>query len=214
MKFRDFQEALESGEGLHIEFKRIVNAPERFAHEMIAFANTSGGAIFIGVEDDGSVVGVNSEKTELDHVEQAARLSDPPLTYSTSIISFGTTDVVCVEIPESRNKPHFHIGTGDGVRLCYVRVGEHSVHASREMIKVLEHQTANDPVRLIIGEAERRLLQHLETHDRITVQEFAQLTNISDRRASRLLVRLVRAGILAIHTLERSDFFTLVREPD
>jgi hypothetical protein len=40
------------------------------------------------------------------------------------------------------------------------------------------------------------------------------LVNISDRRAARLLVRLVRAGILNIHTNEQYDFYTLVERPN
>ena len=60
-----------------------------------------------------------------------------------------------------------------------------------------------------IGENERRLFQHLEQHDRITLREFGRLVNISDRRASRILVGLVRAGVIRIHTHEREEFFTL-----
>ena len=37
----------------------------------------------------------------------------------------------------------------------------------------------------------------------------ATLVNISQHRASRILVALVRAGVVRIHTLEKTDFFTL-----
>ncbi len=213
MRFQKFTGLVEAGEGLHVEFKRQVTAPTRFAHEMIAFANTSGGVILVGVDDDGTVVGVKSEKEELEIIEQAAALSRPPLTYHISFVSVGKLDVVCVEVPESAAKPHFHVEAGEDGPRCYIRVGEKSMQASREMIKVLQHQAAGEPVRLIIGEAERRLLQHLETHEQITVQGFAHLTNISSRRASRLLIRLVRAGILAIHTNGITEVFTLLRDP-
>jgi predicted HTH transcriptional regulator len=214
MRFHKFQELLEAGEGLHVEFKRMVTTPTRFAHEMIAFANTSGGTILIGVDDDGAVVGVDSEKTEMGLVAEASEFCDPPVVYSASIFSIGTTDVVCIEIPESACKPHFHTESDEHGRKCYIRVGENSIQASREMIKVLQYRSSQKPVRLIVGEAERRLLLHFEKQDRITVGEFADLTNISTRRASRLLIRLVRTGILAIHSQEKSDYFSLVREPE
>jgi predicted HTH transcriptional regulator len=60
-----------------------------------------------------------------------------------------------------------------------------------------------------IGENEKRLFRYLEQRERITSKEFSALVNISEQRASRILVSLVRAGVVRIHTLERSDFFTL-----
>jgi predicted HTH transcriptional regulator len=209
MKFHQFLELLEEGEGLHVEFKRRVSTEEKIAHEMIAFANTSGGVIMVGIDDDKSIVGVGSEKEEISYIEEAAQfLCAPPILYSIDIFGVKGRDVVCVNIPESRTKPHFLI-TGDGEEpVAYIRVGEHSVQASREMVKVLQHQSTEKGINIIIGDAERRLFAYLDSNDRITVKEYAKLINVSDRRASRLLIRLVRAGILAIHTNERADFFT------
>ena len=39
--------------------------------------------------------------------------------------------------------------------------------------------------------------------------EYSRLVNISERRATRILVALVRAGVIRIHTMEKRDFFTL-----
>lgn len=46
---------LEEGEGYTLEFKQNVNAD--LAKELVAFANASGGRIFIGVNDDNQIVG-------------------------------------------------------------------------------------------------------------------------------------------------------------
>jgi DNA-binding Lrp family transcriptional regulator len=64
-------------------------------------------------------------------------------------------------------------------------------------------------MRISIGETERRLLDYLDGNERITVKQLGKLVNISDRRASRLLIQLVRAGVLRIHTQEKEDFYTL-----
>ncbi len=215
MKFHQFTALLEQGEGLSVEFKRKVSSVEKIAREIIAFANTAGGAIIFGVDDDRSVVGVVSEKEELDFIRQATEeVADPPITYQVSIFNVGKLDVICVEIPESKRKPHFMVDPSDGERKSFVRVGENSVQASREMIKVMQYRSGETgPVRLVIGEAERRLFAWFEEHDRITVSEYAKWINVSERRASRLLIRLVRAGALAIHTMEKSDYFTLAVDP-
>jgi DNA-binding Lrp family transcriptional regulator len=64
-----------------------------------------------------------------------------------------------------------------------------------------------------ISDKERRLFDFIEKNGRATVKDFSTLVNISDRRAARLLVRLVRAGVLNIHTNEQHDYYTLVERP-
>ncbi len=209
MRFHELTTRIEEGEGLTTEFKRRVSTGEKIAKEMIAFANTRGGAIIFGVDDDRSIIGVVSEKAELEDISHAAtHLCDPPVEHTVTIFNVNNCDVICIEIPESTRKPHFLVDGSDD-RKAYVRVGEHSVQASREMVRILRHLSGEvEPVRLIFGEAEKRLFAWFDTHDRITVRQYAKLINVSERRASRLLVRLVRAGAVAIHTEEKSDFFT------
>jgi predicted HTH transcriptional regulator len=215
MTLAHFTELLDAGEGLRIEFKRRFSSPEKIAREMIAFANTAGGIMMFGVDDDRTVVGVESEKGEMELIAQAAEAyADPPVAHTVSVFSTRGRDVVCVDVPESRHKPHYLVQPGSDERTPYVRVGESSVQASREMEKILRHRSGDTgPVRLIIGDAEKRLIAWLEAQHRITVKEYAQLINVSERRASRLLIRLVRAGAIAIHTQEKSDYFTLMKDP-
>ena len=215
MRYHVFTELVDAGEGLHVEFKRKVSSPEKIAREMIAFANTSGGTLIFGIDDDKSVVGVESEKSELEEIRIAAEdLTVPPISYDVTIFNVGNRDVICVEIAESPDKPHMMADGQDGEMKAYVRVGENSIQASREMVKVMKHRSGRTgPVHIVIGEAEKRLFAYFENNDRITVKEYAELINVSQRRASRLLIRLVRAGVVAIHTMEKADYFSLVRSP-
>ena len=64
MKRRELLDLIEEGENIQCEFKRQFTTPEKIAREMIAFANTKGGFIIFGVDDDREVVGVDSEKSE------------------------------------------------------------------------------------------------------------------------------------------------------
>ena len=79
-----------------------------------------------------------------------------------------------------------------------------------KLVKILQNENPDaPPLKVGIGENEKRLFLYLERHERVTVREFGRLVNISDRRASRILVQLVRAGVIRIHTYEKDEFFTL-----
>jgi predicted HTH transcriptional regulator len=218
MNFRDVTALIEEGEGFGLEFKRRISSPEKIARTIISFANTKGGTILFGVDDDGSIVGVESEKSEVELIELAGKdFCDPPVPHAIEVVPFNGRDVIVCSVPESRNKPHYYLGeqdrlNGDTTRV-YIRVNDKTIMASREVVKILENENPNaPPVTVAIGDRERRLFQHLEAHERITLREFGRLVNISDRRASRTLVRLVRAGVIRIHTHEREEYYTLAYE--
>jgi predicted HTH transcriptional regulator len=221
IKRYELYDLIEAGEGQDIEFKRQFSSPEKIAKEIIALANTKGGYILFGVDDDGTVVGVRSEKSELDEIEHAARfLIDPPAEIIAENVHAGRgMDIVLIRVPESTNKPHVLIEYDESGRKAaqqsgvgFVRVGENSVQASKEVMNVMRGAHPEGPaLRMSVGRNEKALFEYLNKHERITVNEFAELVNISRRRASKTLVNLVRAGLILLHTFEKTEFYTLVK---
>ncbi|HHE33181.1 MAG TPA: ATP-binding protein, partial [Chlorobaculum parvum] len=61
------------GEGISIEFKRLVHSAPKIARSIVSFANTEGGVILIGVDDDRRIVGIQSEKEMLAVIDEAVR---------------------------------------------------------------------------------------------------------------------------------------------
>jgi len=203
---------IEEGEGEKIEFKRKFSTPEKIAKEMIAFANTKGGYIFFGVDDDKKIFGVESEKAELDLIDTAARFyCDPEVKYKTDIVPIQAKDVVVIEIPESRKKPHRLIDEDDKESTrVYIRYEDKSIIASKETANILKFSNVDSsPLIISLGELEKMLIKYLEEYKTISVKEFKKLSNISERRSSRTLVNLVHAGILRHHRLDNKEFYTI-----
>src|SRR6266850_3709542 len=116
MNFHDVNLLIEEGEGFSLEFKRRISSPEKIARTIISFANTKGGSILFGVDDDGSIVGVESEKSEMEMIETAGReFIDPPIRPGIDIVPFDGRDVIVCHVPESRVKPHYFLGQQDRI---------------------------------------------------------------------------------------------------
>lgn len=213
----ELKDLIFEGESTTLEFKRKFTTSSKIAKEISALANTRGGYILFGIDDDGSIVGVDSEKGEVELIQTACNYHlEPPIIPDIEIIGLYGRDIVILKIEESNLKPHRVLNNGedDDKPQAYIRVGEQSVIASREMVKVLEGKSkSSEPIRLSIGENEKRLFNYFESHQKVTVLDFANLCNISKRRASQLIVRLVRAGVLQIHQDSTSDYFTLIERP-
>ena len=208
-------ELIEEGENIHCEFKRKFSSPQKIAKEMMAFANTKGGYILFGVDDDKEIVGVESEKSEAELIKDtAANYCEPPLLYNIDFIDYKGKEVVIAEIPESDSKPHrlqdylnkFDINKA----VVMIRVKDKSIQASKEMVRILKADSEDLPLKKYsIGSNERKVFEYLTEYEAISVKQLSELVNISERRASRTLVKLVRARLLAIHTKDNGEeFFT------
>jgi predicted HTH transcriptional regulator len=210
MNIHDLKLLIEEGEGFELEFKRKISSPVKIAKTISSFANTSGGIILFGVDDDGTIVGVESEKTELDLIDEAAELfCEPPISVSITIIPHNHRDVIVASVEESETKPHY-VKDENEEQNVFIRVNDNTVLASKEVIKVLRDERSDKaPLTISIGQNEKQLFDYLESHSRITVAEYSELINVSIRRSSRILTTLVRAGVIRIHTLEKTDYFTL-----
>lgn len=208
-------ELIEEGENLQCEFKRHFTTSEKIAREMIAFANTKGGYVIFGVDDNKSIVGVDSEKSESEMIKDAAEnFCEPPLNYSIDFIELYGKEVVVASIPESENKPHrlqdYENDFDINKAVVLVRINDKSVQASKEMVRILRANSADLALKkYTIGQVEKMVFEYLGKYERISVKELSNLVNISERRASRTLVKMVRANLLLIHTKDNGEeFFT------
>lgn len=211
MSVGDLKRLVKTGEGTYLEFKRIISSPEKIARELAAFANTRGGTMLIGVNDDKKIVGVDSYYEQDFLLDKAINYCCvPELSAVVETVSYKDRDVIVVMVKEAEIKPVYV--EQDGRRVCYVRDKDKSMQASKEVEQVLKNTTSTSGITFEYGPNEQRLFRYLNEYQRITVREFSNLVNISPRRASRILVSLVSAGILRLFSHEKREYFTLTAE--
>ena len=100
-------EIIKNGENSAVEFKTAVVRPESIAKEMVAFSNTQGGLILIGVDDNGTVSGLPSSKDFEEWVMNIARNNVIPAAH----IEFETyqqdgQQIGCIHVPRGKDKPY------------------------------------------------------------------------------------------------------------
>ncbi len=131
-------EILKRPEGKTLEFKRDLSSPDTALKAIVAFANTAGGTLLIGVEDRTRRVRGVSDPLDLE--ERVANLiSDriaPRLVPEIEILPWRRTQVLALQVHPSPSRPHFltREGPTGGV---YVRVGSTNRRADPELIEEL-----------------------------------------------------------------------------
>lgn len=187
------------GEGLALEFKRKASFPEKIVKEIIAFANTEGGTLLIGVDDDGSIPGVKYPEEEIHVIERALQeYARPPLLTTKKIVALNSKKfVVQVDVPVSNRRPH-RLVRNDQPAETYVRVKDESVKASRELQEIVRRARSKKGVTFTYGPHESTLLKYLDIHPHISLSQFCRLTKLNRFVASRKLIALVLAHVLKI----------------
>jgi ATP-dependent DNA helicase RecG len=91
---------IREGEGLTLEFKEKFTA--RIDEDLVAFANTKGGTLLLGVRDNGSISGERLTNDLTARINSLARNCQPLI----AIEMTQTDDVVSIEVPEGSEKPY------------------------------------------------------------------------------------------------------------
>lgn len=205
---RDLKKLVAQGESASLEFKRKASYPDKIVREMIAFANTKGGTLLVGISDDGELAGLKHPEGESYVIQQSLRKCSPGLSVTETFIPIGEARyVIQYHIGESRNKPHFFV---DGEKKeAYVRVNDQSIKASREVREIARRSQFRKDIRFHYGEHEQVLMRYLDVNPAITLREFMQVSGLKKFYASRKLVLLVLANVLQITPHEKGDLFSL-----
>jgi hypothetical protein len=210
MELRLLKELVKKGEGEHVEFKLKSNHPEKIVREMVAFANTGGGKLFVGVGDDKTIKGLkDAEEDEYALTKAINKYIFPKINYKTEKIPISSDrEVLLITIPRSVDKPHYVVDES-GARQAYIRVEDKSIQASREMKEIMRRGRGDRDIRFQYGEKEEKLMKLLDEKESVTVDLFAAFAGIPRKIASNTLVVMVLARILEVHPHEMIDKFTM-----
>lgn len=114
MEISELISIITKGETSHCQFKRNMTNQDSMAEEMVAFCNSGGGLIIIGVSNDGTVIGLTSQ--DIDRLNQlvsnaASQSVSPPALVSTESLELNEGLVFLVRVADGMRKPYTHKGT-------------------------------------------------------------------------------------------------------
>jgi predicted HTH transcriptional regulator len=186
---------IQQGEHQQQDFKYCISDSKKIARSLVAFANTDGGRLLIGVKDNGNIVGVRSEE-EYYMVEAAARIySKPMIEFTMRQHSIEGKTVLEVMIEPSSDKPHFAVDE-NGKWWAYFRKDDENRLANKVMIEVWKKQKSTDGVMINYSDAEKILLDYLGEHEKISVSKYARIAHITYKNAEQIIINFRVLNIL------------------
>jgi ATP-dependent DNA helicase RecG len=126
----------------NIEFKSQFT--EDIYKEIIAFANTEGGVIYIGIDNDGNIKGIDNVDETYTRITNGIR--DAILPDVTMFVKYSIQDskVVRISVGEGSYKPYYLKAKGLKPSGVYVRQGTSAAQASPEQIRTMIKDSDGD----------------------------------------------------------------------
>lgn len=138
MNQQEMQVLLANGEDSLTRFRSTMDNPDQLAAEMVAFSNSAGGRLFIGVHDDGSIAGLSIQDVQrlnnmLSNV--ASQHVHPSITPLSENVHTDTGIVIVVTVSPGTSKPYT-----DNQGLIWVKSGgdKRKVTARKEMQRMFQ----------------------------------------------------------------------------
>lgn len=208
---RHIHNLISQGEHQQQDFKFEINDARKIARSLVAFSNTDGGKLLIGVKDNGKISGIRSEE-EYHMLEAAAQLyCKPEVNLSLHKWTVQGKTILEVDITESAHKP-FLAKNEENEWLAYVRVGDQNLLANTVMLKVWQKEKRRKGIRISYRDTEKILMEYLKGNSQITFSKFCRIGKISRKEAEEILADLIVLKILRIHISEKATWYELAPE--
>ena len=115
--------------------------------EVIAFINSEGGNLYVGVADDGHVIGLDDPQSDMLRLTNMIRDTikpDATMFVECQIEKIDTKDIVRVQVQKGTHAPYYLVGKGIRPEGVFVRQGTSSVPASEDAIRRMIKESDGD----------------------------------------------------------------------
>jgi len=186
---------IQTGENQQLDFKFEISDSRKIAKTLVAFSNTDGGKLLVGVKDNGRIAGVKTDE-EFFMVQAAAGMyCKPEIAFESKRWVVDGKTVLEITIPKGDNYPYF-AQTEPGKWMAYVRVKDENILATSVHLKVWKNKTHKSGILIEYSEKVKKLMEYLDGNQLITISKFCRTAFLPRNAAESILADLVYLGLI------------------
>jgi hypothetical protein len=186
---------IQSGENQQLDFKFEISDSRKIARTLVAFSNTDGGTLLIGVKDNGKIAGVRTDE-EFFMVQAAADMyCKPEITFVSKRWVVDGKTVLEVTIPKGSAVPYM-AEIEANKWLAYIRVKDENILATSVHMKVWKNKTHNSGILIEYGAKVKILMEYLEFNKSVSISRFCRTAFLPRIAAENILADLIYFGLI------------------
>ena len=199
---------IDGGENQQLDFKYCVSDSRKIARTLSAFANSNGGRLLIGVRDNGSIAGIQSDE-EIYMVDTAAHLyCRPEINYKIKQHTSDGKTILEVEVLKGDKRP-YQVKDESGRWLSYFRNQDQNLLANQVLLQMWRKEGMSKGVTVKFGRVENSLLHYLAQNGSISLSRFRKMAKIPSNKAEAILANLLIVKVLIMKASEKGFSYEL-----
>jgi ATP-dependent DNA helicase RecG len=128
--------------------------PKSWLKSISAYANSIGGMLFFGVDNNKQVVGLVNAQSDAERISRLIKERITPLPqFVLSALKEDGKDVLCLKVLAGRSTPYYY--KADGIMEAYIRVGNESIVAPDYMLNELILKGTNRSFDAVVTDAKK-----------------------------------------------------------
>lgn len=199
---------ISQGEGLQLDFKFEISDAAKIARSLVAFANTRGGKLLVGVKDNGVIAGVRSQE-EIYMIQNAAqRFCKPEVNFSTREWNMEGKKVLEVDIPASNKSPH-KAPDHKGIYKAYIRYEDQNQMANGVMMKLWKKENSGESITITYDDSVQELMQYLNNNAISDLKDIQYVSGLSKHKTEDLVSDLIIMDMVEMVFKDEKDYYRL-----
>jgi predicted HTH transcriptional regulator len=204
----DLKKIIQGGENQQLDFKFEISDSRKIARTLVAFSNTDGGTLLIGVKDNGRIAGVRTDE-EFFMVQAAAGMyCRPEILFESRRWTVEGKTVLEIKIPRGPEIPYF-AETEPGKWLAYIRVKDENILATSVHLKVWKNKTRDRGILIKYSEKIKMLLEYLDINNTISISKFCRIAFLPKMSAEDILADLIYFGLIEMDYHDKRFIYRL-----
>lgn len=200
------KDLIANGEHQQQDFKFEISNAKKIAKTLVAFANTDGGRLLIGVKDNGRISGIKTDE-EYYMIEAAAKLySRPEINFDHFKRNVEGKTILEVVIESSPTKPHY-AKDEENRWLAYHRVDDNNYLSDYIQLQVWKRARREKGTFISYTEKERRVLEALHLSEKLELEELKEILSMKKKTLQQILINLVSLQAVQMVFSESKVFF-------
>ncbi len=199
---------ISQGENQQLDFKYCISDSKKIARTLVAFANSDGGKLLIGVRDNGSIAGIQSDE-EYYMVETAVHLfCRPEINYTIKQHPAKGKAILEVEVMKGDKRP-YQAKDDEGKWNAYFRHNDQNLVANRVLLQIWRKEIRRSGVLVQFSKAENTLLDYLAKNGSISLSKFRRIARISSKKSEAILANLIIFKVIVMRASEKGFTYEL-----
>jgi len=194
------------GEHQRQDFKFEITSSKKIARTLVAFANTDGGRLLIGVKDNGKIKGIISDE-EFYMIDAAASMyCRPEVPFRGNRREAEGKTILEINVEPSEKRPHY-AQDDRGKWMAYHRVRDNNFLADYILLQVWKREKRSSGTFIAYSENEKKVLEVLDLNESADFDTLKQETSLGKKALQNILINLVSLGALKMEFPEEKTIF-------